>query len=128
MIDSHRILVEAGLLPAEMPANYTFNKVRKILSELDDADSSELDEAIAIASGLEIRGALAAVIFIKHHLGGRHEAELDRVVENEGDGTKYGVLVYPEGEVPIDIRHLPEGIREGSRLIYEPGEGRYTSV
>lgn len=41
MIDSDRILVEAGLLPEEMPNNYTFNKVRKILSELSGADGSE---------------------------------------------------------------------------------------
>lgn len=126
MIDAQRRLVEAGLLPEEMPNNYTFNKVKGILSEIDKADPSELNEAITVVSNLEIRGPLAVVIFIKHHLRGGHEIEIDRVTENEESETKYGVLIYPEGEVPINIKHLPDGIHEGSRVQYEQGGGRYT--
>lgn len=127
MIDAQAMLVEAGLLPAEMPANYTFNKVRKILSELNDAPPAELNRAIIVASDLEIRAPLPAVIFIKHHLSGRHEVEVDRVVNSDEDNTRYAVLIYAEGEVPVSARHLPDSIGEGTRLLYEPENGAYTT-
>lgn len=128
MIDVHRRLVEAGLLPEEMPGNYTFNKVRQILSGLGETPPSELDAAISAALKLEVRGPLAALIFIKYHLQGAHEAEMDRVTEDEGGGARYGVLIYAEGELPVNVKYLPEGVGEGSRLRYEPAEGAYRRV
>lgn len=127
MLGTHAALVQAGLLPEEMPANYTYKKVRKILSELDAADATELSRAVEAASRLGVSGPLAVVIFIKHHLGGAHEAEIDRIEENEEQGIKYGVLVYPEGELPIKSEYLPENIQPGSRVRYEPSQAAYTS-
>lgn len=125
MIDAQNILVEAGLLPEEMPNNYTFNKVRKILSDLSAADSSALKEAIARALKLEMTGPLAVVIFIKHHLLGPHEVEVDRVIEHEEQDVRYGVLIYPEGELAVKVKYLPDHTKEGSGLSYEPVEGAY---
>lgn len=127
MIEAYRSLIKAGLLPEEMPNNYTFNKVREILSEIDKAEASELNAALAMASKLEVRGPLAIVIFIKHHLQGAHQVEIDRVEENEEQGASYAVLVHPEGELPINLKHLPPEVREGSRLRYEPVKGEYAS-
>lgn len=125
MIDSCRRLVEVGLLPEEMPNNFTFNKVRKILSELSEADPLELNQAILMALKLEVSGPLAIVIFIKHHLLGPHGVEVDRVIEHEEQRVRYGVLIYPEGELPVKVKYLPNHTKEGSGLSYEPVEGAY---
>lgn len=122
--EAQKLLVEAGLLPEVMPNNFTFKKVREILSQLEQSDVDKLGEAIGTAKGLKIRGPLASVIFLKHHLDGEHEIEVDRVEEGE-EGTRFAVLVYPEGELPILIQYLPEGVNEGSLLHYNPSEARY---
>ena len=118
------LLTEASLLPAELPSNFTFNKVREVLDHLKDSETDALRGAIDALKQLEIRGPLATVIFIKHHLAGTHEAEIDRVDESE-EGARYGVLVYPEGEVPVKVEHLPENVSEGSRVRYDPSAGQY---
>lgn len=125
MIDAHRSLVKAGLLPEEMPDNYTFNKVRRILSEIAEADPSELNRAIARALEFEISGPLAALIFIKHHLLGPHEVEVDRLINHEEQNVTYGVLIYPEGELSVNTKYLPDDAQEGSRLQYDPTYGAY---
>jgi hypothetical protein len=51
---------------------------------------------------LEVHGALTVAIFIKHHLGGAHEVEVDRVEASE-EGEVFAVLVYPEGELPLKM-------------------------
>lgn len=122
--EAQKLLVEAGLLPEVMPNNFTFNKVREILSQLESTDTDRLSEAIRVAKGLKIHGPLAAVIFVKHHLHGAHEVEIDRVEESE-ESTRFAVLIYPEGELPIQVEYLPEGIQVGSRLHYDPSEERY---
>jgi hypothetical protein len=121
------MLVEAGLLPRELPNNYTFRKVREILTVLEEAGPERLGEAIAAARQIEVRGALAAVIFVKHHLGGAHEVEVDRVEAGE-EGEGLAVLVYEEGELPLKLAHLPQGVEGGSRLRYDPMAGTYQSV
>lgn len=126
MIDAHRMLVEAGLLPEDMPNNYTFNKVRKILPELNEAAPQEFNEAIAKALKLEVLSPLVALIFIKHHLLGEHGAEIDRVEKNEETGTSYAILIYPEGELPLNLKYLRGDIREGVRVSYDPVKGEYT--
>jgi hypothetical protein len=125
-MDNHtqRLLVEAGLLPEVMPDNFTFNKVREILVDLDDNNQECLREAIQGAKELQIRSPLSAMIFIKHHLEGAHEVEVDRIDENE-EGTHFAVLVYPEGEVTTRIEYLPEGVKIGSRLHYDPSKMKY---
>lgn len=125
--DAGRMLAEAGLLPREMPDNYTFRKVREILDVLEDAEPGRIGEAIAAARRMEVRGALAAVIFTRHHLGGAHEVEVDRVEADEG-GEALAVLVYEEGELPLKAAHLPQEVQGGSRLRYDPVEGSYQSV
>ncbi|MCA1593788.1 MAG: hypothetical protein LC754_14290 [Acidobacteria bacterium] len=122
---AREILTGAGLLPREMPDNYTFNKVREILSTLESSGGEALRGAVTAASRLEVRGPLAATIFVKHHLAGAHEVEVDRLSESE-EGVRYAVLVYTEGELPIKTNFLPEDVREGSRLSYDPSTGRYT--
>lgn len=125
MADNARsLLVASGVLPEVMPDNYTFNKVREVLNKLNDSDSEELRKAIRIAKEQKIRGALAFVIFVKHHLEGAHEVEVDRVDESE-EGVRFAVLVYPEGELPVQVEYLPEGINVGSRLRYDPSEEGY---
>lgn len=126
MLEAQRILVEAGLLPKEMPNSVTFNKVRQILSEIEGGAPSEIKEAARLASNLQIRGPLAVVIFIKHHLQGEHGVEIDRITKAEEGEPRYGVLIYPEGELPVNIKHLPSGITEGSRIRYEASKGEYT--
>lgn len=126
MLDIHASLTEAGLLPAELPDNYTFRKVREVLSELEKPDASEFERAIEAARRLEVRGPLAAVIFIKHHLAGEHEVEVDRLVEDEGQGAGYAVLVYPEGEVPVRLGYLKGEARTGSRVHYDAASAEYT--
>jgi hypothetical protein len=121
------MLAEAGLLPREMPDNYTFRKVREILAALEEVEPERLREAIAAARRMDVRGALAAVIFIKHHLGGAHEVEVDRVAESE-EGDAFAVLIYEEGELPLKVAHLPREVKGGSRLRYDPVEGTYRSV
>lgn len=123
-IDAKRLLTEASLLPTEMPNNFTFNKVREILDGLKDAGEDELREALEALRRLRIRGPLAATIFIKHHLAGVHEAEIDRVDESE-EGARLAVLVYPEGEVPIEVEHLPQDISAGRCVRYDPSAGQY---
>jgi hypothetical protein len=125
--DAARMLAEAGLLPWEMPDNYTFRKVREILAVLEDAEPGRIGEAIAAARRMEVRGALAAVIFTKHHLGGAHEVEVDRVEANE-EGEGFAVLVYEEGELPLKVARLPGEVEGGMRLRYDPVEGTYRST
>lgn len=125
MLDAHAALAEAGLVPAAMPKSYTYNKVREILSQLEGADQTAFAGAIGAVRRLKVRGPLAVAIFIKHHLAGAHEVEVDRIEENEEQGTQYGVLVYPEGELPVSMEYLPEGARAGVRLHYEPSEEAY---
>jgi hypothetical protein len=122
--NSHALFVEAGLLPEAMPDNFTFNKVREILDQLDNIDQESLREAIQIAKGLKIRSPLSAMIFVKHHLEGVHEVEVDRIDESE-EGTHFAVLVYPEGEVTIQTEYLLEGVNVGSRLHYDPSKKKY---
>lgn len=125
MLDAQQWLVKEGILPALMPANYTFNKVRAILSELNETEAEKLDKAVKAAKALSLSGPLATVIFIKHHLAGAHEVEVDRVVRNEEEKA-FAVLVYAEGEVPIGTEHLPENPGAGSRLWYDPKAGNYS--
>ncbi len=126
MLDVHAALAEAGLVPAEMPKSFTYNKVREILSGLEGAAPDALAGAIGAAQRLKVRGPLAAAIFIKHHLSGAHDVEVDRIEENEEQGTQYGVLVYAEGELPLSIECLPAGTGAGSRLHYEPSKEAYS--
>ena len=121
------LLVEAGLLPVQMPNNYTFRKVRELLAGLEGKDEDEISKAITLAKRQEISGPLATMIFIKHHLGGAHEVEVDRLEESE-EGVKYAVLVYPEGELPIKLKHLPQSVQGGSLLQYSATDGQYESV
>ena len=121
------VLTGAGLLPREMPKNYTFDKVREILDSLAGAGAEDLRAAAAAARALALRGPLGAAIFVKHHLSGAHEAEVDRVDEGE-EGARFGVLVYPEGEVVVASEHLPAGTDTGTRLRYDPAAGRYEEV
>jgi len=121
---AHDILAAEGLLPREMPNNYTFNKAREILAELEGAGAEELRGAAAAARALNLRGPLGAAIFVKHALAGAHAAEVDRVDEGE-EGARFGVLVYPEGEVVVEAGRLPEGVDTGSRVRYDPATGRY---
>jgi len=116
---AQELLVEAGLLPRQMPDNYTFRKVRELVAGLEDKDEDEIRKAITLAARQEISGPLATMIYIKHHLGGEHEVEIDRLEESE-EGVKYAVLVYPEGELPIKLKHLPPGAEAGSKLRYVP--------
>ena len=122
---AQRLMVEAKILPETMPVNFTFNKVREILRELDHAGQDKLREAIEASGKLKVRGPLATVIFIKHHLEGEHEVEVDRVDEG-ADGARLAVLVYPEGEVPIPVESLPPQIDIGVRLRYNSAERRYS--
>lgn len=125
--EAGRMLVEAGILPREMPINYTFRKVREILAVLEETEPERLREAIGAASRMEVQGALAAVIFIRHHLRGAHEVEVERVEASE-EGEGLAVLVYEEGELPLKMAHLPEEVMAGRRLRYDPVQGRYQSV
>ena len=122
--EAQKQLTDAGLLPEVLPNNFTFNKVREILSRLEQSDVDKLSDAIGAAKGLKIRGPLASAIFIKHHLDGEHEVEVDRLEESE-EGTRFAVLVYPEGEMPVQVEHLPEGIQGGNRVRYDPSKERY---
>lgn len=124
---AERVLADAGLLPREMPDNFTFRKVREVLSGLDESDEGELQRAIAAAARLGVGGPLAVVIFVTHHLRGAHEAEVDRVEEGEA-GEGFAVLVYPEGEVPVKTTNLPQGVGAGSRIKYDPAQGGYEPV
>jgi hypothetical protein len=125
--NAKRLLTEASILPPELPENFTFRKVREILDSLKDAGEDKLREAVEALQRLQIRGPLAATIFIKHHLAGAHEAEIDRVDESE-DGAQLAVLVYPEGEVPVQTEHLPPDISAGRRVRYDPSAGQYQST
>lgn len=120
-----RLLIDAGVLPEFMPNNFTFNKVREVIGQLKDVAQDRLLEAVRLAKVQKISGPLATVVFIKHHLDGVHEAEVDRVMESE-DGVQYAVLIYPEGELPIPVESLPDKIEEGISLHYDPIEGRYS--
>lgn len=122
---AQRLLVEAKILPEAMPLNSTFNKVREILRGLENADQDKLSEAIEAARSLKIRGPLSTLIFIKHHLEGEHEAEVDRIDESE-EGARLAVLVYPEGEVPIPVESLPTHIDTGVRLHYDLSKRSYS--
>lgn len=122
---AHAVLAEAGLLPRELPKNFTFDKVREILSALDGRSAEELRAGVEAASRLGVRGPLASALFVKHHAGGRHEVEVDRVEASEEGGGAYAVLVYAEGELPLSVGQLPAGVGAGMRLTYEPEAGRY---
>ncbi len=123
---AHQLLAEAGVLPREMPHNFTYDKVREVLTQLEDADPVQVRHAIAGAQRLDIRSPLAAVIFIKHSMEGAHEAEVDRLEENEEDGTRYAVLIYPEGEVPIKVENLPKEVGVASRVQYQSAAGQFS--
>ncbi len=123
--ETHRLLAEAGVLPREMPHNFTYDKVREVLTPLGEAEPARLREAIEKTRALEISGPLAQVIFIRHHTGGAHEVEVDRLEDDEAGGGRYAVLIYPEGEVPIKIEHLPEGVASGCGLQYQPAGGGF---
>ena len=123
---AQRLLAEAGVLPREMPHSFTYDKVREVLTRLEGAEPLRMREAIAGARRFEMKSPLAAVIFIRHHVAGAHEVEVDRLEENEEDGTRYAVLIYPEGEVPIKVEHLPEEVGAGSRLQYQPLEVQFS--
>ncbi|HEX8494581.1 MAG TPA: hypothetical protein VF658_17175 [Pyrinomonadaceae bacterium] len=118
------LLTEASILPEEMPENFTYRKVREILGGLESFGEDELRAAIAATERLRIRGPLASVIFIKQHLAGAHEVEVDRVDEGE-EGASFAVLVYAEGEVPVPVDELPQNVTAGSLLRYEPAAGQY---
>ena len=60
---AQEVLAEAGLLPREMPKNYTFDKVREILDSLAGAGAEDLRAAAAAARALALRGPLGAAIF-----------------------------------------------------------------
>jgi len=117
------LLIEAGLLPREMPSNYTYDKVREVLESLESREIDGMRGAVESAVRLDVRGPLAAAIFCKHHLDEAHEVEVDRVDENEETGARYAVLIYPEGELPIKLEHLPQGTEPGVRIRYEPAAG-----
>lgn len=121
------VLAEGGLLPRELPDNFTFRKVKEVLSGLEESDEEDARRAIAAAARLGVSGPLAVVTFVSHHLGGAHEAEVDRVEEGE-TGERFAVLVYPEGEVPIGLTNLPIGTGAGARLRYDPAGGDYTAA
>lgn len=123
--EARRLLVEAGVLPETMRESVTFNKVREILRVLENSEQDRLREAIAVAKRLGIRGPLQSVIFIKHHLAGEHDVEVDRIDVSE-DGARLAVLIYAEGEVPLPVESLPTQIDVGARLRYDPSEGRYS--
>lgn len=120
-----RLLTEASLLPAEMPENYISDKMRGILKELEACEAADLRGAIEAAQRLKIRGPLAVVIFIKHHLAGAHEVEVDRVEEHDA-GYDYAALIYPEGEISIRVVNFSRNISSGSRLHYDPAQGQYS--
>jgi hypothetical protein len=122
--NAKRLLTEACLLPEEMPDNFTFNKAREILGGLKTSETDELREAIAVAVRHKITGPLAVVIFVKHHLEGSHEVEIDRTEEGE-EGSLFAVLVYPEGGLPIRVEHLPQNISPGTLLHYDSSQGQY---
>lgn len=126
--DAERVLVEAGLLPREMPENYTSAKVREVLAGLESREEAELRAAAEAAKGLGVRGPLAVAVFVRHHLRGAHEAEVDRVAEREGTGERLAVLDYPEGEVPVALGALGLEVGAGDRLRYDPQAGRYVPV
>jgi hypothetical protein len=107
-----------------MPENFTFNRVKEILDQLKDAEDADLRAAIEAALRLKIRGPLAAVVFVKHHLSGAHEVEVDRIDEGE-DGTRYAVLVYPEGAVPLQVEQLSRTPATGDHLRYDPSAAKY---
>lgn len=123
---AHALLSEAGLLPRELPRNYTFDKVRELLTALDALPPEELRGASEAARRLGVRGPLAAAVFVKHHAGGAHEVEVDRVDSAEEGGEGFAVLVYPEGELPLSAGQLPPGVAAGTRLRYDPEAGRYS--
>lgn len=122
--NAKRLLTEASILPEEMPENFTYNRVREILDQLETSGADELRAAIAATQRLKIRGPMAAVIFIKQHLAGAHEVEIDRVDEGV-EGASLAVLVYPEGEVPVQVEFLPGNVSAGSLVRYEPAAGEY---
>jgi len=128
MSKAHEVFVAAGLLPQEMPVNYTFDRVREVLAGLGARGEDELRAAAESATRLGVRGPLAAAVFVLHHLSGGHEVEVDRLAVNEGTGERFGVLVYPEGEVTVGAANLPEGTGAGARLRYDPAAGSYTAA
>lgn len=125
--EAERMLIEEGYLPREMAENYTFSKVREVLAAIEGEEIMRLREAMDAARRLEVRGALAAVIFIRHHLEGEHEVEVDRISESE-DGERFGVLIYPDGELPIAIDRLPFNVEAGARLRYDPEKRGYELI
>lgn len=122
---AHALLAQAGLLPLELPRNFTFDKVRELLPALDALGTEELRAGVEAARRLGVRGPLASVLFVRHHAGGAHEVEVDRVEASDEGGGGYAVLVYPEGELPLSVEQLPKDVGPGTRLSYEPGAGRY---
>jgi hypothetical protein len=122
-----KLLIEARVLRASMPNNYTYNKVREILTDLEKAEEGALKEALTPLAAYGIKSPLGAVTFLKRDLGGRHKVGVDRVTMTE-QGEELAVSDYPEGGLPIPVKNLPRGLGEGVRLRYDPASGRYTKV
>ena len=125
MSKAHEVLAGAGLLPREMPGSFTSERVREVLASLEGYAEEEILAAAEAAKGLGVRGPLAAAVFVRHHLRGGHEVEVDRLAQNEESGEHFAVLVYPEGEVPVRLDALSGGVGAGSRLRYDPGARQY---
>jgi hypothetical protein len=123
-----KMLVDAGVLPPEMPQNYTYGKVREVLGDIGDREEVRAREALSALSRLEIAGPLQSALFIKHHLAGEHETSVDRVIDDVETGEKYAVLTYPEGELPVKLKNLPRGTRGGRRLRYDPAACRFNAA
>ena len=122
------LLIKAGILPAKMPHNYTYDQVREVVSTLSGYDEALVSGAISMLARLGISGPLQSAVFIKHHLAGEHEVSIDRLMTNEETEDQYAVLTYPEGEVPVRLDMLPDGARAGRKLRYSPTEGKFTAA
>jgi hypothetical protein len=55
------------------------------------------------------------------------EVEIERLEESE-EGVRHAVLVYNAGELTIKLKHLPQGIKGGSRLHYSATNSQYELV
>lgn len=111
-----------------MPKNYTFDKVREMLTGIKVADPQTLKESIEAAQWHEIKGALTAAIFVSHHLAGDHDVSVDRLITDEETGERYAVISHAEGELPIKMAKNARGVRAGSTLRYEAADGGYKLV
>jgi len=51
--------------------------------------------------------------------------QVERVEENQEEGTRYAMLIYPEGEVAVKVEQLPGEISGGAQLAYQPSSRRF---